>query len=475
MFRSPPYVVRYILCAMYIVASTFICAGCAHDPIQISRPITSFIVMGPEGANVARAFTYDVRCPSISIDGTLMQMDQRAAAETIPLRTTRSSAADSKASAFPLLTCEKRIPTIAQHVSIEGEELALPKAEIQRIVVIGDTGCRLKKSDNAYQACNDAEQYPFARIASLAAAWKPDLVLHVGDYHYRENKCPDNNIGCKDSSWGYGWDTWRDDFFTPAKPLLKAAPWVVVRGNHESCARAGQGWWRFLDPRPLTEKSSCNLAENDEIGDYSDAYAVALGRQAQIIVLDTSNTLGSAVPHGDIREEKYRAMYRQMEVLSQNANFNFAVNHHPILGFSAILDKSGAINLLPGNVGMQSVFQSLNPLLFPPKIQTLISGHTHVWEEVSFSSPHPSQLIAGFSGTLEDTVPLPSQLALNAAPAPNAVVEHFSSWVNGFGFMTLEREGELRWRVGVWNLQGEQVNTCLIDGKHSECELKQVP
>ncbi len=56
-----------------------------------------------------------------------------------------------------------------------------------------------------------------------------------------------NAHDCAGSPWGYGWDAWNADFFTPAAPLLAAAPWAAVRGNHESCARAGQGWWRFLD------------------------------------------------------------------------------------------------------------------------------------------------------------------------------------------------------------------------------------
>jgi hypothetical protein len=30
-------------------------------------------------------------------------------------------------------------------------------------------------------------------------------------------------------------------------------------------------------------------------------------------------------------------------------------------------------------------------------------------------------------------------------PAPGAVVEHFSSWVDGFGFMTMERRGADQW------------------------------
>ena len=62
----------------------------------------------------------------------------------------------------------------------------LPRS-IKRIVVIGDTGCRLK-GDNV-QDCNDPAQWPFAAIARLAAARHPDLVIHVGDYHYRESPC----------------------------------------------------------------------------------------------------------------------------------------------------------------------------------------------------------------------------------------------------------------------------------------------
>src|ERR1700745_1147235 len=42
--------------------------------------------------------------------------------------------------------------------------------------------------------------------------------------------------------------TWQADFFAPAAPLLSAAPWVLVRGNHELCGRGGEGWRRLLDP-----------------------------------------------------------------------------------------------------------------------------------------------------------------------------------------------------------------------------------
>jgi hypothetical protein len=400
-------------------------------------------------------------------------MDIRALPETVPLRPTLSAPADSKPSVFPLLTCEKAIPPNTKSAVIGDKHLPLPASEFKRIVVIGDTGCRLKKSDSAYQECSDSKLYPFARVAAAAANWKPDLVVHVGDFQYRENECPAGKPGCAGSPWGYGWDTWKADFFEPGAILLKAAPWAVIRGNHESCARAGQGWWRMLDPRPMLPGRDCNNAANDELGDFSDPYAIQLGGDAQLIVLDTSNTTNGIIKAGDIRQTKYLDMYNKLDKLSQQADYNIAANHQPILGFSAKRNKMGEVTLLPGNQGIQSVFSAINPLIMPPRVNALLSGHVHLWEEVSFSSPHPTQFIAGFSGTMEDIVPLPAQLPQGATPAPGAVVEHFSSWINGFGFMTLERKGSKQWDVKVWDTEGRQINACSVEGSHSSCELAQ--
>jgi hypothetical protein len=451
-------------------------AGCAPVSGNLAVPtaITSFVVLGEQGQAVVRVLTDAAQCPLIRLDGVDVAMDLRAAASTNAQRPTRSAAADSKPSAFPLLTCEKILPRQTTSASVAGRSLPLPQPEAKRIVVIGDTGCRLKKSDSAYQPCNDPEQYPFARIAAAAARWQTDLVIHVGDYHYRENACPEGNAGCAGSSWGYGWDAWRDDFFKPGAPLLQAAPWVMVRGNHESCSRAGQGWWRLLDPRPLQAGRDCNEAINDALGDFSDPYAVPLGSNAQVIVLDTSNTTGSPIAPEDVRADKYRAMYRQVDRLSQQAGYNISANHQPILGFYARNNKRGDVDILPGNQGIQSVFGVLNPLIMPPRIDTLLSGHTHLWQQVSFASAHPSQFITGFSGTMEDLVPLPDILPSTATPAPGAIVANVSAWTGGFGYMTMERSGARQWDVRVWDVTGRQVNRCQVIGSKSHCEKARV-
>jgi hypothetical protein len=51
------------------------------------------------------------------------------------------------------------------------------------------------------------------------------------------------------------------------------------------------------------------------------------------------------------------------------------------------------------------------------------------------------------------------------------IVGHFSSWVNGFGFMTMERNGARQWDIKVWDTSGYQVDSCRINGSKSVCEI----
>ncbi|MYM82535.1 metallophosphoesterase [Duganella sp. FT50W] len=449
-------------------------AGCAATNPSPPPDFTAYVVVGEYGAAVARVLIDAPACPAIVLNQRSQPMTLRAPAETIPLRSTPFAPADSKPAAFPLLTCEASLPAGVTSASVLGRALPLAKAEPRRIVVIGDTGCRLQKSSNGWQACNDREQYPFATVAAQAAAWKPDLVIHVGDYHYRENACPEGNAGCAGSPWGYGWDAWDEDFFAPGARLLEAAPWVMARGNHENCLRGGQGYWRFLDPRPLLKGRDCNAAADDDAGNYSDPYAIPIGQDTQLLVLDTANTTWKGLKPGDTGYARYRDLYRKVDALSQRAQNNIGISHHPLLGMGADRKADGGIVLLPGDAGLQASFGSVNPLLFPPAIQAMLSGHIHLWQQLSFSSAHPSQFVSGFAGTSEDIVPLPERLPADKPPAPGAVVEQFSSWVDGFGFMTMERRGPQQWEVLVHDRHGQIRNRCQLDGRRSQCAVAQV-
>lgn len=81
------------------------------------------------------------------------RMQLRAGAASITQRKTSSSAEDRKAAVFGVLSCEAGLKAGVRTASI-----TLPKAIPQKIIVIGDTGCRLKKGDNYFQGCDNTDE-----------------------------------------------------------------------------------------------------------------------------------------------------------------------------------------------------------------------------------------------------------------------------------------------------------------------------
>ncbi|MBV8973246.1 MAG: metallophosphoesterase [Sphingomonadaceae bacterium] len=463
-----------------LAAILTLCAALVAVPAAAAA--RAYVLIG-DGGPVARVVTAAATCPVLRVDGRDVAMAVRFAAATVPQRPTASTPERSKPSAFPVTVCEARLPLETRRASVGGVALPLPKRVVRRIVVIGDTGCRIKAADNAAQACNDPVAFPFARIAARAAAEKPDLVVHVGDYLYRENPCPGDGHGnahrdargCAGSPWGYGWDAWDADFFTPAAPLLAAAPWAAVRGNHESCARAGQGWWRFLDGHvAVAATQTCDNPLEDQANDWSAPFAVGLGKGAQLVVLDLSIAPNKPLAADDWRAAAFEASYQALAGFAAQARFTIAADHQPILGFSANIGN-GTTNLVGGNVGIQSVWGRHGVRQLPPGVSLLLSGHYHLWQQVGFAGDVPSQFITGFSGTLEDVVPLPDPLPTPASPAPGVTATSFASWVDGFGYMVLDRVSTSHWRATVHAADGRIVDRCRIDGTASRCTVARVP
>jgi hypothetical protein len=262
---------------------------------------------------------------------------------------------------------------------------------------------------------------------------------------------------------------WEADFFAPAAKLLAAAPWIVVRGNHESCARAGQGWWRFLDPRPLAARQDCDAAADDAIGDFSEPYAVPLGTDAasdtQFIVFDSSRVGVTPLRPGTAMFENYRAQFARAFALASRRPDTFFMDHHPVLAFAPNPAKPEAP--YPGNAGLQSVLQALEPItLFPSGIKALLSGHVHLFEVVSFSTPHPPQFVSGIGGDWVDThLPLP--LAASLTPAPGAMVSSIVA-TNRFGFVTMQRD-DARWTMTARDINGYPMTTCALTGRSVDC------
>jgi hypothetical protein len=453
------------------------CAPLSTPPGDADALQAAFVLLGEEGRPVARAITSAASCPILVADGSLLPMATRAPAATLPLRPTRSAPEESKPSAFPVRVCDATLPAGTIRASIGDRSLPIVRAEPRRIVVIGDTGCRIKSSDRAFQACNDTAAWPFAQVAAAATAAAPDLVIHVGDYHYRENACPPGNTGCAGSPWGYGWDAWNADFFIPARPLLAAAPWIVVRGNHESCDRAGQGWWRLLDPRPVAPDRDCNDPAHDETGDYSEPYTVPIAADTELIVFDSSRVGISRLAVTDPMYRTYTAQMRQAFALAgrKPGTHNLFMNHHPILAFAPD-SRTRPAGLYPGNESLQSVLQPINAdLLFPKNVDALLSGHVHLFEMVSYATPQPTQIVSGNGGSSAD-MPLPRDLPPGATPAPGAVIESIVA-TNRYGYLTLERdpEGSGAWRIQARDREGRVITTCSLRDRKTRCAPEDLP
>jgi hypothetical protein len=147
---------------------------------------------------------------------------------------------------FDRMLCDAALPPLARGMRVGVFALPPVPERIGRFVVLGDTGCRI---DGArIQDCRDNRAWPFARIARAIAAEvpRPDLIVHVGGYQYRQSPCPAGDARCAGSPDGDTWMTWAVELFEPGAPLFATAPLIFVRGDREDCAHAGLGWSRYL-------------------------------------------------------------------------------------------------------------------------------------------------------------------------------------------------------------------------------------
>ena len=442
---------------------------CLSSLVLAAAPDSVYTLQAGAHQALVRAITQDSVCPQIAFDHHAAHpMRLRVAPQVLPARPDQART-DAGPIAFDARVCESRWPRHAKQARVAGQTVAAPHRRIERIVVIGDTGCRMKATENAFQDCNDPQRWPLARVAASAAALQPDLVLHVGDIHYRESPCPAGNAGCAGAAWGYGYQAWKEDFFTPAKPLLEAAPWVFVRGNHESCWRAGQGWFRFIAAEPWTPKRSCDAPANDLIADYSEPYTVALSRHTQLLVFDSSITAGKPYSPEDAAYQVYARQLALAQRLMRLAPINFFVSHHPLLAVTShwCADKDAA----GGNPGLLSVFASHFPQrLFPDGVKLTLSGHIHAFEAINFVSDHPSSLVLGNSGSGTDAK-LPRAYPEGTTLYPGVQVgEYFAS--SDFGFATLDRQskaGGEHWLLTEYSVEGKPTFACQVGQGQSHC------
>jgi hypothetical protein len=405
----------FLSLALYFAAS-ITTALAADAPLQ-------WVELAADGTLSVRAIVSPgAPCPPVSADGAAVVAVKRGASDND----------------FPVEVCEAHAPATTSRLMAGAAGLPIMPAQVNRIVVIGDTGCRIE--GKAVQDCGDPRAWPFAAIAARAAARRPDLVIHVGDYYYRERACPAGRAGCAGSPYGDTWPTWKAELFDPAAPLLASAPWVVVRGNHELCGRGGHGWARLLDPYPV--RADCI--------DRSTPYWLAAGGLA-MLMFDSSDADDFLAP-----PDKVAAYSAQLvPVLAKAPPHSWLLTHRPVWAM-AQADLMG----LTGNQTVQGAIRGQ----VPGNLDLVLSGHLHDFISYEFGPERPAQLIVGTGG---DTL-----LRLTTAKIVGAEIDGmpvrrgFAD--ERFGYFVMERV-ESGWDGTLYGVDDAVLARCQLAGRSLEC------
>jgi hypothetical protein len=423
-----------------LVAAVWLGLAAAHAadpaPMQIAAPPpVSWVQYTAQGVEVREVLAPgQTNCPSITVDGKTL----RAAAS-----------AD-----FPRAVCSLLLPAGAKSVTADGHALPVPVADPRRILVLGDTGCRIKGT--YLQACNDPMEWPFAGLAKAAAGEKPDLIIHLGDYLYRESPCPASFPGCAGSPWGDNWAAWDADWFTPAQPLFDAAPMLIVRGNHEDCSRAGPGFLRLLGPTAFDPAATCN--------GHLDPYAVPLGAET-VAMIDSASA--SDVPLDETAVPSYQKDFATLKTMGQGLPAGHELwfaTHRPLWGAISYMGApAGGNATMIKAAGDLSAFQA---------VSLMLAGHIHAFEAINYEGKTvPPQIVAGHGGDNLDHTPANLQGTTFQGDSGVHVKDGFS--VAGFGYLTLTRvKGNAGWTVQLYDSEGHPERKCAFSNRALFCLTK---
>lgn len=348
----------------------------------------------PDNMISVRAIVDDANCPMACVDGEEMAMNERA------------SPVEKK---FPEKVCQLSLPKDVEEIIIDDHQVPTLPAQIKKIAFIGDTGCRV--TNLVEQACSSEKEWPLTLVLNSISTHKPDLIVHVGDYHYREKTC---KSGQKCSQvYNYGSSSWYSDWFDPARDISALSPFLFVRGNHEGCSRAYEGWFRYFDSNDFSSAKCPN---------YTPSWVFDAG-PIQLDIFDSSYGKDS-----DYTEEQIKAFSKQFDSLLQKNNPKPAwfLTHRPLWSHA----KKSVIFYHDGNIAQVRAFGNK----FPANISAIISGHVHI-AQIIFMEGKPTQIMVGNGGSLlysQDQKPVLCRVDLEGAKAKEIRTLH------GFGFAILD-------------------------------------
>ncbi len=391
----------------------------------VAAVLSAWVQYAADGKPHARALVPRT-CPTLSYDGGTVPMRQRAA--TAP--------------GFDDIVCDALIPAGARHAAVENVRLPAAPAAPRRIVVFGDTGCRMK--DQEQQNCGDIADWPFPKIARTIASVHPDLLVHVGDYYYRENNCLSTLQYCV-NRWGDTSMSWSADWFAPGKPLFAAAPLIMIRGNHEDCERGGPAWFRYLDGADTV--TPCTVGALDGAPPWAASFA-----GLRIVVNDSAADPSDSKPD-PARIAFYAASFRTAQSLAAGQRGDtWFVTHRPPFA----------------NTNETQALLQLGWSLAP--FDVVLAGHVHDFEAINLAS-YPPLIVNGESGDdLDDAGSTAKYIGLQsnngrpvysfASPTPYATKQF------GFAVYTKTAGG---WSISLRDADGIERRACMLTKGSVSC------
>ena len=221
---------------------------------------------------------------------------------------------------------------------------------------------------------------------------------------------------------------------------MAGAPWILARGNHETCARAGQGWSYYLDTHPWT--GVCQ--------DTPPPVLIELGN-FKLVLFDSSAT-------SDTKMSPELINNYASQLATIHVDHAWLLDHHP---FWAL--RGTANGPAPETAGLEEAWDKAAPT----GIDMIFSGHTHVFELLSFGGKRPPQLVAGDGGTkLEDRIP--SQVK-GMSIQGFMIAEGESEGV--YGYTVLEKKSG-GWKLALREPAGDDLVKCSLDGDKVTCKME---
>lgn len=342
----------------------------------------------------------------------------------------------------------KEFKTDHGYENLEIKKQALPRSEkrFEKIVLLGDSGCRLKEGPygRAYQNCKDPQEWPYSNLIEKVAAENPDLIIHVGDYHYREHCSEGKECRQMTDTIGYGWNSWQADFFLPSKPALNNTPWIFVRGNHEDCKRAFEGY-KLISEQKWDQ--SCIEQEKTEYIQLGDIL---------IVQLDSSSS--SDDPKKTEQVVYWERQFKEIEknIEGTKAKHIWLFTHKPIAGLVDAGDNKVAMT----NIHLQKAFAKTK---LNKKIELMVAGHIHNTQYL-LAKDFPLQLVVGNSGSALDPIEaFKTPEKILKTKFDGVVIKKFSTTATSdrdFGYAVLFKQpGSNQWMIGFHNLNGERTLT----------------